>query len=59
MIKDVKWNYDASNKDIIFVHIYDEEGKHLTLEIERRRGARYYNWIVRKRFGFEARVPHD
>jgi hypothetical protein len=58
VIKDVKWNYDAANKDIVFVHIYDEEDKHLTVEIERRRGQRYFNWIVRKRFTFEIRVAN-
>lgn len=56
MIKDVKWNYDAANRDIVFVHVKDEDDNNLTLEIERRRGDRPFSWIIRNKRNFEVRV---
>lgn len=56
MIKDVAWNFDAASHDTVFVHVTDEEGNKLTLEIERRRGERTFKWLLRQSYNFMVKL---
>jgi len=57
MITDVKWNYDAADKNIVFVHIYADKDEKLVLEIEKKRSDRRLWRIHHKQF--DIKVKND
>jgi hypothetical protein len=54
-IAEVKWNYDAADKRLCFVHLTTVDGERLTLEI----GHAWGDWTVKHRPTFKVKIHHD